>query len=83
MKTMKKELTVSELGRVFELFQKAHPECPFMKMEFDAFHASNGIRPSIKYGLNNATYIASYSTESVEELYYMMKDDVKEILHLE
>ena len=79
----KNELTVSELGRMFELFQKAHPDCPFMKMEFDSFMSSKGIRPAIRYGLDNATYISSYSTRSVEELYEMMKNDVKNILDLE
>lgn len=78
MKT-KKELSVKELGRVFELFQKAHPDCPNMRFEMDAFMGGTGLRPSIYYGVGRRDcYIASYSTVSIEELYELMKRDIGE-----
>lgn len=78
-KMTKKELTVKELGRVFELFQKVHPDSPNMRIEFDAFMAGTGVRPGIYYGIGSRyCYIASYSTASVEELYELMKKDIGE-----
>lgn len=76
----RKEITLSELGRMFELFQKAHPECPYMYMTFDAFMAGKGIRPAIYYGLFDNCYIASYSTNSVEDLYDLMRSDVENLI---
>jgi hypothetical protein len=76
----KKELTVKELGRVFELFQKVHPDCPYMRLEIDATMAGTGVRPGIYYGVGrHDCYIASYSTRSVEALYELMKKDIGEI----
>lgn len=76
---IKEELTVSELGRVFELFQKVHSDCPNMRFEMDAFMAGTGIRPGIYYGVGrHDCYIASYSTRSVEALYELMKKDIGE-----
>lgn len=76
---IKKELTVKELGRVFELFQKVHPDCPYMRLEIDATMGGTGVRPGIYYGLGRRDcYIASYSTRSVEELYELMKNDIGE-----
>ncbi len=78
MKT-ENELTVKELGRVFELFQKAHPDSPYMRLEIDATMAGTGVRPGIYYGLGRRDcYIASYSTRSVEALYELMKKDIGE-----
>lgn len=75
----KKELSVKELGRVFELFQKVHPDCPYMRLEIDSTMARTGVRPGIYYGLGSRNcYIASYSTRSVEELYELMKKDIGE-----
>lgn len=73
----KNELTVKELGRVFEKFQKKHKDCPGMYIKFSAFMAGEGIRPGIYYA-NNACYVASSSTNSVEEFYEVMKKDIGE-----
>jgi hypothetical protein len=76
---IKEELTIKELGRVFELFQNIHSDSPNMRLEIDAFMAGTGIRPGIYYGVGRHNcYIASYSTGSVEELYELMKKDIGE-----
>ncbi len=76
---LKKELTVKELGRVFELFQKVHLDCPNMRMEFGVpIMAKTGVRAGIYYGAGRYCYIASYSTGSIEELYELMKKDIGE-----
>ena len=66
------EISMSEFGRVFGLFQEVHPEAPYMEAHFSA-RRGRDMRVGIQY--RGGCYINSYE-HSAEEVYQMMLGDI-------